>query len=153
MFVNMKGREPDAIHHCGEQYCRRCEVWGRNGAHKCYLKKPEAKPFDENPKLIIFDYETSINEEGLHIPCAVIAQYTTGEEFRFPPDGVPMHGYDANKSFCQWLFSEQHKGYTMIAHNFRAYDGQFVLSYMLDNGLKPTVIKQGTKLMDLRLDR
>ena len=153
MFVNLKDRTLGTTHQCGEMYCRKCDKWGVDGEHKCFLKKPELKPYEEHPKLIIFDYETATTEEGRHVPCAVISQYIDGREFRFPPDGVPMAGYNVNRRFCQWLFSEQHKEFTMIAHNFRSYDGQFVLEYMLDNGLKPDVIKNGTKLMDLRFDK
>jgi hypothetical protein len=152
-FVNMERRPKGAGHLCGETYCTKCEVWTEGGAHKCYLKVPKVKPYDEDPKIIIFDYETTTDEENRHVPCAVIAQYLDGQEFRFPPDGVAMTGYNANNEFGKWLFHERHKGFTIIAHNFRAYDGQFVLQYMLDNGLKPVVIKNGTKLMDLRLEK
>lgn len=37
------------------------------------------------------------------------------------------------KEFGEGLFSEQHKGHTIIAHNFRIYDGHFILKYLLDN--------------------
>ena len=55
---------------------------------------------------------------------------------------------DVTEEFCRWLFTEEHRGYTLIAHNFRGYDGHFILKYMLDNNLKPDVIKSGTELLD-----
>jgi len=57
---------------------------------------------------------------------------------------------DISKEFCEWLFQECHTGYTIIAHNFRSFDGHFILKYMLDNNLRPEVIKRGSQLLDLK---
>ncbi|MCY7363679.1 MAG: DNA polymerase, partial [Ignavibacteria bacterium] len=77
-----------------------------------------------------------------HIPNLVIAQLTDGREFRFPPDNTPMTvDYDVTKNFCLWLFTEEHTGFTVIAHNFKGYDGQFILQHMVENNLNPRIIK------------
>ena len=57
---------------------------------------------------------------------------------------------DVTEQFGRWLFHERHEGYTIIAHNFRSFDGHFILKYMLDNNLRPDVIKRGTQLLDLQ---
>ena len=83
------------------------------------------------------------------VPNAVVCQYADGEETRFPKDGEPMNG-NILEEFGKWLFQEKHRHFTIIAHNFRAFDGHFILKYMLDNDLRPEVIKRGTQLLDLR---
>ena len=80
----------------------------------------------------------------------VLAQYSDGAEFRFPGDDDPIDENLGDK-FAKWLFSEAHKGATIIAHNFRGYGGHFLLKYMLNNNLKSIeVIKRGTQLLELR---
>ena len=81
----------------------------------------------------------------------IICQRADGTEYRFP-EGQPMTG-DVTNQFCKWLITEQNKGVTLISHNFRGYDGHFILKYMLDNNLKPEVIKHCTKLLDLQYKR
>ena len=48
---------------------------------------------------------------------------------------------DITDQFCQWLFTEENRGATIIAHDFRGFDGLFILKYMLDNNLKVKVMK------------
>ena len=57
---------------------------------------------------------------------------------------------DTTEQFGRWLFHERHKEFTIIAHNFRLFDGHFILKYMLDNNLRPDVIKHGTVTVDLQ---
>ena len=57
---------------------------------------------------------------------------------------------DITDQFCQWLFTEENRGATIIAHNFRGFDGLFILKYMLDNNLKVKVIKRGSQILDFQ---
>ena len=50
------------------------------------------------------------------------------------------------------MFSEEHKGYTAIAHNAKTFDSQFILKYCVQNTLKPYTIRTGTKLMLLEIE-
>ena len=44
-----------------------------------------------------------------------------------------------------FLFSKKRKDYTMVAHNMSGYDSFFLISYLLQNGVKPdSVIYQGS---------
>ncbi|XP_055353765.1 uncharacterized protein LOC129599526 [Paramacrobiotus metropolitanus] len=150
VFVSLLNRKFKK-HECGEMFCHPCQEWVDQATHKCYLKPLEPRVHGSSSNYIFFDYETYLDAEGIHRPCYVVAQYTSGEEFRFPPDNVPMGGYDVQKEFGQWVYSEQHRGYTLIAHNFRGYDGHFLLSYLLENNLKGVeVIRRGSQLLDLR---
>lgn len=70
----------------------------------------------------------------------IIAQYSDGRKFPFPQYGQLMEGSEAvAKQSGKWLFSEQYRGYTIGAHNFWSYDGDFIIKYLLDkhyNGAK-----------------
>lgn len=56
-------------------------------------------------------------------------------------------GYKACEEFCSFLFTPRHKNYTAIAHNLKGFDGQFILSWLLKQGVKPKIIPNGTKLL------
>jgi len=51
----------------------------------------------------------------------------------------------------KFLISPKFKGYTMIAHNMKAFDGCFLLRYMTENGLTPRPIFSGKKIMSLEV--
>ena len=119
----------------------------RTKDHKCFLIPTKKEPIEVSPNYLFFDIETFNDIERGHVPNLIICQKADGTESRFPEDGQPMTG-DVTNQFCKWLFTEQNKGVTLIAHNFRGYNGHFILKYMLDNNLKPEVIKRGTKLLD-----
>ncbi|XP_055344050.1 uncharacterized protein LOC129592111 [Paramacrobiotus metropolitanus] len=149
-FVNMT-RRPDDTHRCNEMHCMTCKKWVPQANHRCYMKPLEEKEYPAVPRHKNFDYETYVDEDGLHRPCYVVAQYPSGEEFRFPPDGTPMANYDVANEFGKWVFREDHRGYTLVAHNLRGYDGHFLLAYLLDNNLKGVeVTRRGTQLLDIR---
>ena len=150
-FVNLRNRkDSNNLHRCGEMYCRTCSDFVMQAGHQCFLKPLEPEELSDGlPLHIYFDYETWNSPDG-HKANLVIAQYTDGTEFRFPNDDQPMDG-TASEQFGKWLFQPTHKNHTIVAHNFRSYDGQFVLSYLLDNNLKGiSVIKRGNQLLDLQ---
>lgn len=61
---------------------------------------------------------------------------------------------ELQNSLEQGLFSEQHRGLTLITHNFRCYDDNFILKYLLDNQQKTVrIIKRGKQLLDLQYEK
>ena len=40
-----------------------------------------------------------------------------------------------NNHFCMWLFGESNKDFIVIAHNMKAYDGYFIMNFILSNFL------------------
>lgn len=91
---------------------------------------------------MFFDVETD-QSSGDHVVNFVVCQYADGEEMVFK-------GYDALDKFCSFLFAKKHKGYTILAHNLKGFDGQFILRWLLEKGHDPKVIPQGSKLMSIR---
>ena len=57
------------------------------------------------------------------------------------------------EEFGRWLYQDMHRGYTIIAHNFRSFDGQFILRHMMKNNMKVQVIKRGTQLFEVEYAR
>ena len=60
-------------------------------------------------------------------------------------------GADTNISFCRWLLSAQHQGFTVIAHNAKAYDNYFIFQYCLDRCIAPKIIFNGSKIMYMKI--
>ena len=67
---------------------------------------------------------------------------------------IEFAGENCQKDFCQWLIDEQHKKFTVIAHNARAYDAYFIYEYLMNNSITPDpVIFNGTKIMYMNVGR
>ena len=67
---------------------------------------------------------------------------------------VVFEGECTLKDFGQWLFTPQHKGFTVISHNGRAYDNYPLLEYMLSQSMRPSkLIYQGSKIMYMHVGR
>ena len=54
--------------------------------------------------------------------------------------------------FCNWLFKQ--RDYLAIAHNFKGYDGIFVMNYLIKHivpgSAQPELVNQGNKIMSLK---
>ena len=60
---------------------------------------------------------------------------------------------DVMEDFGRWLYQNMHRGCTIIAHNFRSFDGQFILRHTTKNNMKVQVIKRGIKLLEIEYGR
>lgn len=126
-------------HVCGQIKCKGCQKYV-SFDHLCFLPTKTAKPSVD--KLMFFDVETD-QSNGDHEVNFVVAQYVNGDEKVFD-------GKDALQKFCAFLFTKLHKGYTILAHNLKGFDGQFILRWLLERGHVPKVIPQGSKLMSIQ---
>ena len=64
-----------------------------------------------------------------------------------------ISGASTKEDFCKWLFTETHKGFTVIAHNARGYDAYFLYDYLMMNGSRPDpVIFSGSKIMYMHIN-
>jgi hypothetical protein len=66
---------------------------------------------------------------------------------------VIFSGPDTLDEFGRWLFCMNHRYCTAVAHYMKGYDGVFLLSYLLDNAMKPDkIIYNGSKIMYMSLE-
>ena len=63
---------------------------------------------------------------------------------------VVFVGEDCQQEFCKWLFGRQNKYYTCFAHNFRSYDGYFIMQYVQQESFKINHTEHGGKIMALK---
>ena len=138
-FFKVKVRKLED-HKCGERFCTNCKNW-YIGEHKCYMQNKKLK--EPSEQYIFFDFETKLGENNKHIVNYCIAQYFNGEE----------HVFSNTDDFCKWIFTKQHKGYTVIAHYRKGYDFQFVQEWLVAHTMtaKPNVILNGQKILQLEV--
>jgi len=54
------------------------------------------------------------------------------------------------KDFGHWLFSQDNRGATALAHNAKGFDSQFLLEYLHEQGtVKPKVVTRGLDILSL----
>ena len=69
-------------------------------------------------------------------------------------DRKEFYGYNCCIDFCNWLFSAENKGSTVLAHNGGGYDYKFVLQYCLQRALKPDCfIRQGSHITFMKFEK
>ncbi len=134
-----RNKHPPEKHKCGDYECKSCgQVVGKD--HKCYLFPKPIKPFSE--KYIFFDFEATQNT-GKHEINLAVSQYYDSP--------TPIIHYDID-SFCSWLFDKKHKGFTILAHNGKGYDYQFIMKWIYTkSSYKPFVIYAGSKIMSFSI--
>ncbi|GBM42295.1 hypothetical protein AVEN_235008-1 [Araneus ventricosus] len=121
---------PKESHHCRTTKCPSCKAYVVGPDHYCLLQTFAPKAHSD--RQIFFDFETD-QSSGIHEVNFAVAQYFNGDETIFK-------AYDSLKDFCFWLFSPVHKNFTVIAHNMKGFDGQFIMAWMLEQGVAPGVI-------------
>ena len=53
-------------------------------------------------------------------------------------------------AFCKWLFDEM-QGATCLANKFKGYDAYFILDYLCNNNVKPTLVMNGAKIIEMKV--
>lgn len=114
----------------------------------------------------MFDFECK-QHIGEHIPNFAVAQKICptcidSNVDSHAPSGVTcsscgerekvFQGSNTTSDFCSWLFSENHRGYTAIAHNLKGYDGVFLLKYLVENTIIPRVTYAGAKIICIQCE-
>ena len=158
----------------GQKQCRICKQQVDKD-HQCYV---QINPVQKRKKVlqlyIYFDFECS-QENGIHFPNLCVAHRVCQYCDRLPIDEPCTHcqalkprrhvfrGPHTLKEFMDWLFQTQshpggqascllHQEAIVIAHNFKGYDGQFILNHLVHTAsIKPTVIMNGTKILSMQV--
>ncbi|KAJ8034639.1 hypothetical protein HOLleu_21562 [Holothuria leucospilota] len=61
---------------------------------------------------------------------------------------VIFQGPNTKREFCEWLVAPPRNNSTCIAHNFKRFDGYFILQHLYDNGVVPEIITNGAKIKE-----
>ena len=93
--------------------------------------------------LLFFDFECR-QENRPHEPNLCIVQNEADDEWIFQGDTT-------QKDFCEWLFTDEHIGCTVMAHNFQGYDSYFILQYLREQGVMYEVIMRGGNTLSLEV--
>ena len=91
---------------------------------------------------LLFFYFECRQENGNHEPNLCVIQNEAGDEWVFQGDNT-------RNEFCEWLFTEEHRGYVVMAHNYQGYDSYFILQFLRENGVKYDPIMRGAKVLSL----
>ena len=152
-FVSTVKRDKDSKHRCGEIFCAICRIYCMPGEHTCYMKPhlitPKEMKDHQEARFLYLDFETYQNDEGLFVPNVAVLIDDENEVTIFPADTSTITG-DIINDVCNFIFQPAHRGFFVLAHNFRGFDGYFILKWLTKNGIAPDVIMDGSKV--LRLD-
>ena len=55
------------------------------------------------------------------------------------------------EAFCKFFISDKFKGYRFVAHNAKSYECQFILKWLIDQGIQTYCIYDGTKIMFMEI--
>ena len=134
----------DGGHICGKN-CPICKVtYPREDTdHKCYMQQKGHKEESSYNHLLFFDFECT-QEHGIHQPNLCVV-YDEEKEV------AVFQGQDTVKEFCRWLLTPQHKGCTLIAHNFKGYDSYFIIKFLNENAIKYDIIYSGAKCVTMTI--
>ena len=104
-------------------------------------KKATDEKESQYSELLFFDYECR-QEDDIHKPNLCIVNNESGDEWIF-------QGKNTNVEFSNWLFTKDHQGCIVIAHNFQGYDGYFIQNFLNENGVKYEIILRGAKILSM----
>ena len=138
----MDVRQINNGHICGKK-CRTCGLIlnQEDTDHKCYIQQLEQEEDSSYNHLLFFDFEAT-QEHGTHCPNLCVVHDEEREVALF-------QGKDTVKNFCEWLFTPEHKGCIVVAHNFQGYDGYFIKEYLIDNAIHYEIIYRGAKSLSM----
>ena len=127
-------------HECESRKVKKCCMCGevKQAKHVCYIQ-PITVSEEEFPRVVYFDFETT-QYLGPHVVNYAVAMYSDTDE---------VFTFETIDQFCTWLFTDQHKGCTAIAHNGKGYDFQFVRAWLLEHERKVDWIATGIKIMTM----
>ena len=134
----------DGGHICGKK-CRTCGLILKqeDNDHKCYIQQLEQEEESSYNQLLFFDFEAT-QEHGTHCPNLCVVHDEEREVALF-------QGKDTVKNFCEWLFTPEHKGCIVVAHNFQGYDGYFINEFLIANAIHYEIIYRGAKSLSMNV--
>ena len=158
-----------------QHFCSMRAVAPKEVGYKYMFADFEANPYDSGHKanLLIAQWccvaceATSFREAPKCIQCGSacekcsiqVGKNSKGEDTRevcMKTDKcgirrIEIFGEDVAERFCKFFFTDEHRGYTLLLHNSQGYDSYFLMSYICQMGVAPTVIYRGSKIVSVTI--
>ena len=145
-------------HVCTEKWCFYCRTEVEI-QHKCFILT-EQENYERNKNslkscagFIFFDYEAMQSETSheVNLVCATKKCIECLNNLNCTQEDCGNHYWYTNGTFCTWLFNEKNKNFIAIVHNMKAYDGYFIMNYIVNN-IKPNerlpeIVLNGSKIL------
>lgn len=105
-------------HNCGLQWCQNCVTWVTE-RHQCFMKV--TKPKKPHEQFLFADFEAT-QDTGTHIVNLAVTQ---------TQDGTSWPVFGTIEDWVEHLLHPEWQGYTVVFHNGKGYDFQFILNNVL----------------------
>ncbi|MEY3187308.1 MAG: hypothetical protein RL675_1135, partial [Bacteroidota bacterium] len=155
VYDNKKLLKLGMEHICGHDFCKNCMKYEDVYKHKCYIQKVDLKPKIEN--VMYVDFET-MQETGTHVVNLAVVYKSKLTDYDRENCHIEKRGesefivFKCIDSFCKYVFSKRHMKHTIVAHNGKGYDFQFIRKWLVCNGIAPYVINVGSKITFMELN-
>lgn len=174
-FYNLDGKTKVKKHICGRTICKYCNEYMPD-SHKCYMTPWEPKKLAKKTRYMrmYFDIETRQNDDfekkdewKEHKANLLVCQQMCDKcenDTNVNNDcnncGKREHIFkgfqnDSNVvseflNYLQLLCSERKTHITIFAHNFKSFDGYFIIQELLNRNVTPKVKLSGAKILSLK---
>jgi hypothetical protein len=148
-FGNYESNDEVAQRHVCVRKCTVCKQNCPNPFHKCFIQKQKLN--ETSTKYLFFDFESDLSS-GTHVPIYCHLTWYQPETLQWVEKSFGINT-NVRNDVGQFMFSKQFRGYTIIAHNMKGYDGCFLLQYLAENSMKPKLILQGKKILALSIPK
>ena len=144
-------------HRCGYEECKQCRKL-QPLEHECYIQPMPRKDPTKAQRYIFYDFECMLDDSQKHVPNLCVVHSVCQKCMEDPMNcsvctcerkQLIFSGEKTLDDFGQWLFSGKNQGAICIAHNAQAYDLYLIMEYVHENGIKPTLIQNGKKILSM----
>jgi DNA polymerase type B, organellar and viral len=150
---------------CEETKCFHCHrIYLRKSDHECFLKSEGLKPPSE--QIVVYDYECTYNEKGVHEPYLITLCLPYPEEFkmeqpvayatlsRYNQFSIAPHTYafwdEQVPEFFDWIENSVRKT-LFYAHNARSYDHIFIKQEFMKRKIMTEDVCRGLKYLQIEI--
>ncbi|XP_035239706.1 uncharacterized protein LOC118208867 isoform X1 [Anguilla anguilla] len=125
-------------HRCSVRRCVNCnDELVADSRHACYIQ--QVKPEQPSERYVFYDFECR-QDDGVHVANFICCIDFNGVRWTAAGDGCV-------EAFTRRFRTPKYKGYTFIAHNSKGYDGYLIMQHLIKQGVTPSIIAQGSKLL------
>lgn len=142
-------------HVCFDNFwCNSCNVWVNDDAHKCYHKKQKVKKISE--KYLFCDFEC-VQVERVQPDGERMLLHEVNLAVTYDFDGQCVGEHTCIEDWLTWVLGDEYKGYTVIFHNGKGYDFQFIIKaaayWKGTSQIKVKVVMNGSKIMTASISK